>query len=282
MKKTAFFLFGLITLSAGAGMFYSNASSTAYHEYLRAQSFSGRSAGQNSTIEAQLSAASNYRETRHFHRLNYMFPTHNKREHYSQVSATAEQFTDRPIKTTTVRRGAFQQSNKATPSLSTRVVTIRSQFKEAKTDSFSVQVPSSWSVKANAHMLVTDTNSDIIFRAEKLAGISCKNVLSFEICGRNIIQTQNRQKEKEMLLTTSKIVNTVANIFDNQLGDRATYDFFEQTQIANYGRTEFIIMNRIVESRIGELYLLEIIAPKTNASYAVSLTKRIFDTFRIK
>lgn len=281
MKKTAFLLLGLITFSAGAVMFNSDASRADYHEYLRMKSFNGRSAGETD-IQEQLSRASQYRETRHFHRLNYLFPVYNKREHYSRVSATTEQFTDRPVKTTTHRTGAFQQSNKAVSVVATRPVQIRGRFDKAETDNFSVEVPAFWKSKATANILSVDTQNETIFRVEKLEGMNCKNSLSFEFCGRNIIKTENRNKAKELLLSSGKIINVEANIFDNQLGDRATYNFYEQTQLSTYGASEFIVIDRIVESQTGDLYLLEIIAPKTNASYAVSLAKKIFDTFRIK
>lgn len=281
MKKTAFLLLGLITFSAGAVMFSSDASRADYHEYLRMKSFSGRSAGETN-IREQLSKASRYRETRHFHRMNYLFPTYNKRDHYSRVSPSTEQFNTRPVKTTSYRTGAFQTSNTATPVLLTRAVKIQGRFEEVHSDNFSVEVPSSWKASSTGTTLKVDTNNDVIFSVEMLDNISCKDTLSFEFCGRSIIKTENRTKEKEILLTIGKTINVEANIFDNQLGDRSDYNFFEQTQLATYGKTEFIVINRIVESKAGELYLLEVIAPKLNASYTVSLTKKIFDTFRIK
>lgn len=306
MKKYIILGLGLFFLG-GAVVSFSEASRDAYHAYLYQQAKVRRVAGQYQRDDAYQRPIRHFAERQgDFNRAtvgqktsdknvgtaqllpNYRYPTYGKRNFYSPRNAAEhEDVVQHAVRGSTNRMGPFQYKR------STRLPMI--QFKNTQKEvardlatftnnTFSLQIPASFDEKNMEAEKIVFASTDEQVRLEvRHVEEGCTNV-SFDTCAVALSKDMNH-KTLDAKSPAEKINVTHQVVRQSGQGGVAADGSMTNTFMEGFGgqiKNQDLYFSRFfVEGLAGDVYVLEVQAPRTKMYKYLETIKKIFDSFRI-
>lgn len=298
MKKTMILTLG-IALFTGSMMFFSDASRTVYHQYLKQQieqptsgfSMPGyRPVSQSRVRESVPVGSTEAPKNAKTQIPNLRYPTDKRNVYSHQRDYT---MTNLPRRVSTNRIGAFRNRGaygltrtSYNPANASGVASA--EFVTYENETFSFQLPAAWAPESNGSHIFMDNRGELVVRVIRFDNRTCGRKQSFADCARDLNTTENgRLGGKEYSIGAGRIVmtsgvNTSGQFQDTVLNQRIqtntqTIGF---TAITPTDQAEKFFARHFVAGLDREVYMIETVVPISAAAENMGTIKAIFDSFR--